>query len=80
MIAALLGRQIAQQAAQPARVERLLEVAVGAVAFRVRGVRGRHLRFTTGAGAADGYYDRATVATVDPQGNFSALLPVSPRQ
>jgi UDP-N-acetylmuramoylalanine--D-glutamate ligase len=25
----------------------------------VDGVRGRHLRFTTGAGAADGYYDRA---------------------
>ncbi len=25
-----------------------------------RGVRGRHLRFTTGQGAADGYYDRAT--------------------
>jgi UDP-N-acetylmuramoylalanine--D-glutamate ligase len=26
---------------------------------RVQGVRGRHLRFTTGTGAADGYYDRA---------------------
>lgn len=25
----------------------------------VQGVRGRHLRFTLGAGAADGYYDRA---------------------
>jgi UDP-N-acetylmuramoylalanine--D-glutamate ligase len=25
----------------------------------VQGVRGRHLRFTTGQGAADGYYDRA---------------------
>jgi UDP-N-acetylmuramoylalanine--D-glutamate ligase len=29
-----------------------------AVQHMVRNVRGRHLRFTTGAGAADGYYDR----------------------
>ena len=30
----------------------------------VRGVRGTHLRFTTGAGAADGYFDRARVQLV----------------
>ena len=30
-----------------------------AVQRMVAGVRGHHLRFTTGAGAADGYYDRA---------------------
>ena len=30
----------------------------------VRGVRGTHLRFTTGSGAADGYFDRARVQLV----------------
>jgi UDP-N-acetylmuramoylalanine--D-glutamate ligase len=30
----------------------------------VRGVRGRHLRFTTGSGVADGYFDRARVQLV----------------